>query len=243
MSHVAPPIAESCIWMTAGLVSYKLCDRDFDCARCPLDIALRGGAPALPEGGVLSGGGRRGEGFPDDRRYAAGHTWAATGCRPGEPTVRVGLDGFAAALLPRPVLGAGMRGPRELERGDVICDVELPAGTVCVRAPVSGQLERENPALREHPGLIVESPYRDGWLVDMAPAGEERALPGLVDAAEARERAALDLRHFRRRVALHLLADVASVGPCMADGGEALTSLSDILGGAQYLEILRGILR
>jgi glycine cleavage system H protein len=229
--------------MTAGLVSYKLCDRDFDCARCPLDVALRGGGPAPAEGGFLAACGRRGEGFPDDRRYAAGHTWVATGCRPGEPTVRVGLDGFAAALLPRPVLAACVGGPRELERGDVICDIELPEGTLSVRVPVSGQLERENPALREQPGLIVGSPYSDGWLVDLTPSGDDAALEGLLDAGEARERTALDLRHFRRRVALHLLADVTSVGPCMADGGEALTSLSEILGGARYLEILREVLR
>lgn len=243
MIRVAPASAESCVWMAAGLLSYKLCDRDFDCARCPLDMALRGGGPASAEGGALCGGGRHSEGFPDDRRYAAGHTWVATGCRPGEPTVRVGLDGFAAALLPRPVSARCVGGRRELERGDVVCDIELPAGTLSVRVPVSGQLDRENPALRERPGLIVESPYRDGWLVDMTPSGDKAALAELGDAAEARERTALDLRRFRRRVALHLLADPASVGPCMADGGEALTSLAEILGGAQYLAILREILR
>jgi glycine cleavage system H protein len=243
MIRVAPPTTESCVWMAAGLLSYKLCDRDFDCARCPLDMALRGGGLTSAERGALSAGGRRGEGFPSDRRYAAGHTWVATGCRPGESTIRVGLDGFAAALLPRPVGVRCVGGRRKTVRGDIICDVDLPAGTLSVRVPVSGQLDRENPALRERPSLIVDSPYGDGWLVDMTPSGDQAALAELGDAAEARERATLDLRRFRRRVALHLLADVASVGPCMVDGGEALTNLSEILGGGQYLAILREVLQ
>jgi len=243
MNDVASPGVEPCVWMAAGLVSYKLCDRDFDCARCPLDVAMRGCGSASADGGVGTGHRRRGEGFPDDRRYAASHLWVATGCRPGEPTVRIGLDSFAAALLPYPTRAVGVGRSRDLKRGDVICDIELSDGTFSVRTPLDGSLERENPALAERPGLIVESPYRDGWLVDLIPSRDDDRIDGLVDADVARERTSHHLRRFRRRVARHLLNDAVSVGPCMADGGEALTSLSDILGGAMYLRILREVLR
>ena len=43
-----------CVWMCAGLVAWKLCDRDFDCEHCPFDRAMRGGdaspspGPATP---------------------------------------------------------------------------------------------------------------------------------------------------------------------------------------------------
>lgn len=33
-----------CVWMQAGVVGYKLCDREFDCDQCPFDAALRGQA-------------------------------------------------------------------------------------------------------------------------------------------------------------------------------------------------------
>jgi glycine cleavage system H lipoate-binding protein len=243
MSYVASPAIEPCVWMAAGLVSYKLCDRDFDCSHCPLDVALRGGATATAGDDFGLGHRRHGEGFPDDRRYANSHLWVATGCRPGEPTVRIGLDSFAAALLPYPVRAVRLGGPRSLKRGEVICDIELREGTLSVRAPVSGEVECENPALAERPGLIVESPYRDGWLVDLMPSSDDTAFDEFVDADVARERTSQHLRRFRRRVARHLLKDAASVGPCMADGGEALTSLSEILGGAMYLRILREVLR
>lgn len=35
-----------CIWMSAGLVAYKLCDRGFECDGCPFDQAMRGGTAA-----------------------------------------------------------------------------------------------------------------------------------------------------------------------------------------------------
>lgn len=243
MSPIASPCIEPCVWMAAGLVSYKLCDRDFDCTGCPLDVALRGGGSAPVTDGLRPEPRRRGEGFPDDRRYADNHVWVATGGRPGEPSVRIGLDSFAAALLPYPAGASRVGCPRAIKRGDVICDIELREGTFSVRAPVGGELECENPALVDRPGLIVESPYAQGWLVDLMPTGDHTAFDALVDAAEARARASRDLGRFRRRVARHLLKDVASVGPSMADGGEALTSLSEILGDAMYLQILREVLR
>jgi hypothetical protein len=35
-----------CVWMLAGVVDYKLCDRQYDCEHCPLDSALRERAPS-----------------------------------------------------------------------------------------------------------------------------------------------------------------------------------------------------
>ena len=38
---VLPADAKPCVWMTAGVVAYKICDRSFDCENCPLDIKNR----------------------------------------------------------------------------------------------------------------------------------------------------------------------------------------------------------
>ena len=77
---------QACVWMRAGLVAWKLCDRGFACETCPLEAALRPGMPASrPD-------------HPADRRYAPCHTWVL----PRGDQVRVGLDHFAATLLCRP---------------------------------------------------------------------------------------------------------------------------------------------
>src|SRR5512135_2027692 len=38
---LVPPNEQKCVWMTAGILSYQLCEREFDCDHCPLDSALR----------------------------------------------------------------------------------------------------------------------------------------------------------------------------------------------------------
>lgn len=36
------PRALPCVWMTAGVINYRLCDREFECESCPFDAAIRG---------------------------------------------------------------------------------------------------------------------------------------------------------------------------------------------------------
>lgn len=32
---------QKCLWMDLGVVSYKLCDLEYDCEACPFDRAIR----------------------------------------------------------------------------------------------------------------------------------------------------------------------------------------------------------
>lgn len=242
------PEARPCVWMTAGLLSYRLCDRDFDCEHCPLDAALRGVPPRRdavgPPHAAVS--------FPGDRRYGRGHTWvlnggaeAAEGSEAREGTspcghvARVGLDGLAVALLGAP---RGVRlGPvgESLHEGDALCEVDLEAGWLSVRSPLDGYLVRGNPVLDDAPASLVSEPYGAGWLAEVALDGEP---PDLVDVDRAWERARLDLRHFRRRAALEMLAGEAELGPTLPDGGELVSDLPGLLGPQRYLELLRELL-
>lgn len=242
------PEPQPCVWMTAGLLRYRLCDRDFDCDRCPLDAALRGaappaarnappnGGPALPEPGPVT--------FPEGRRYGDGHTWAGAPAGEDGGRVRVGLDALAAALLGPPAELRFGRRDEPVERGQPVCELVLRAGALPLGAPVPGRLLEGNHALESTPHLLLESPYDDGWLLEMAV--EEGALEGLLDAGEARRRSAHDLRRFRRRIALHVLADgggTDGLGPTLPDGGELVTDLRGLLGPRRYLELLREMVR
>ena len=49
---------QKCIWMSNGLLDYKLCDRNFNCENCSLDIAMRNAATSdvleKPDSGIRS---------------------------------------------------------------------------------------------------------------------------------------------------------------------------------------------
>ena len=46
--RMIPEDEQMCIWMTTGMVSYKICDRNFECESCPLNLGLTGN-PTLEE--------------------------------------------------------------------------------------------------------------------------------------------------------------------------------------------------
>ena len=105
--------------------------------------------------------------------------------------------------------------------------------------PAAGSVVKENPALQDRPEQLVTASYTEGWIAEFQ-AEDMADMEQLVPAELARERSRLDLQRFRRRVAMHLLADDAGrVGRTLADGGELLTDLRQMLGGPKYLDIIR----
>jgi glycine cleavage system H protein len=221
---------EPCVWMSAGLLSYKLCDRNFDCDHCPLDAALRG-APTVHE---TRG---RGDAFPDDRLYSTGHTWL----KPSETDdgrYRMGLDRFATSLITRPQHVQRRRPGRPCQPGQIVCEIELDRGRLRLATPIAAKPGRSNRVLDDDPGAIVTAPYGRGWILELV-CVDEGGLGDLVPAQQARENARRDLRWFRRRVAQELLSGTEAVGPTLPDGGELITDLRQILDPARYLELLR----
>ncbi len=232
--------AEPCVWMTAGMVKYKLCDRHFDCEHCGLDAALRGPSRESDSSGRTQRPQPRRPAteFPADRVYAPGHTWLhADGER---ERVRLGIDSFAASLLAMPRRIAWGATPRLLRQGDAILSLEFDDGELIIAAPIVARLLDCNLALDQRPERMLTDPYGDGWLVTLTDV-EPAAMAALFSSAAARERTRLDMRRLRRRIALHLLAE---------DGDCAMPTLIDnercadpwhALGGIGYVGLIHEI--
>ncbi len=235
-----PKDAERCVWMAAGMVAYKLCDRAFECESCPFDAVMRGQASAHraalePALAAVS----RPDEFPDDRSYHAAHTWAQAVC-PGR--LRIGIDSFAAWLIgeatsvvlpaPATMVAAGRAGTWLIDDG----------GPIPVRMPVSGTVLRSNPLLRTYPRLAVEAPYTTGWLIEVRPAKEAEALAGLLTAAEMELLAAARAREFEAQAHAHAERGENLVGATMADGGERIADLKRMLGAKLYRQMIERLL-
>jgi glycine cleavage system H lipoate-binding protein len=238
--QVLPDQAQPCVWMVAGLLSYRLCDRDFDCEHCPLDAAIHGSrgviAPervATPEAPV--------EQIRDGLQYHPIYGWVAGA--PGN-RVRWGIDGVTALLLDRVTAVVLPAAGTVLTQGKAACWAMDDGELIPLCAPVSGVVARTNPAVRQDPTLVSHAPYDAGWLVEVeAGSGTPPAwMTGLCDAERRRATAARQLERFHHAAAVYLHAP-PGVGETAQDGGEPLGDFRRMLGKSRYHRLVFSLLR
>lgn len=239
-SPVLPDGSLPCVWMIAGLLTYRLCDRAYECDRCPLDAAIRGVDLAPPASGVveLPAAPTRWD-IRDDRRYHPAYGWVET---VDEERLRWGIDGLMARLFDR-ITSVVLPAPStELTRGQIACWLVDDGELVPLRSPVTGKVVRTNQAVQRDPGLMTRSPYDDGWLVELRGGAPEPEPLGLCGPAERRESAARQMEKINR-AALSRIRPNPRVGPTAADGGERLTDIRRMLGTRRYHRLIQAVLR
>lgn len=229
-----------CIWMSAGLLSYKLCDRDLDCEHCPLDAALRGPTLPMPRRTSLLSVCEVTDSFPDDRLFSPGHSWVHLHTSSNERHVRFGLDAFAATIIGQCCAVMGPEVGLVKRTGEDLCEIDVGLGVLPISAPVSASVMAKNKELENDPSQLVTDPFGRGWIADLQ-VHDPSQLCNLSTARHARDQTRMDLRRFRRRVALRLLADTEGIGTCLPDGGE-LADLRQILAGPTYLRLIRELI-
>jgi len=103
--------------------------------------------------------------LPDDIRYAPDHEWA----RIEGQLVRVGLDDYAQDQLGDIVFVELPKVGATFKKGAEFSTVESVKAVVECYLPVSGKITAVNKALENAPELVNQSPYGDGWFVEVSP--------------------------------------------------------------------------
>ena len=210
-----------CVWMSAGVLSYRLCERGLDCSACPLDQALRntpghvGPVPVLPDVRTTRGGTL----LPEDVFFHRGHCWVRA--RAGGE-MEIGIDDLARkALGPvRSVTTPSDGEPIHADRAAI--RIEGRFGRVMVNAPFTGYVNRRNPALDRAPDLVRSDPYGEGWILRGVASEPTRTFAGLRSGDRARS--------FLEAEEDRLLDLIAVAGPeelveTLADGGHLFDDL------------------
>ncbi len=233
---VVPPNEQRCVWMTAGILSYQLCDRSFDCDNCPLDAAMRKHyqsdqkARTAPE--------QRADGptnLRTDYSYTRRHCWVR---RWSESLVRVGVEpGLARALVSPKAVAFPSVGER-VAKDQVCLWIVTDGGTFPVSAPLIGEVWAVNSLLTEKPHMLEQHPYDQGWLFDLSVEGSSDEMEKLLNAREAAESFNRDEDKLKELLHQALFKERPAVGPTLADGGEMHRQVADILGAKKYFSIL-----
>jgi glycine cleavage system H protein len=221
-----------CVWMTAGLVTYKLCDRNYSCETCVFDAVLSGRSPAVDS--ASSGAQLVRWEFPPDRQYHVSHGWVQV---IGEAQVRYGIDVFAVRLLEQVTALVLPAVRSSLQSGLPACWVMEPGNVVPLAAPVSGTVHRINEKVQDDPAIVMRSPYDEGWLLELQrEGGWQRGQPGLLSAEEIKRQTSIQLNELRQ------VNRDATVGPTLSNGGEPIENIRLLVGPQRHRQIVREML-
>jgi glycine cleavage system H protein len=101
--------------------------------------------------------------LPENLRYAEDHEWA----RLLEDNVRIGLSDYAQDQLGDIVFVELPEVGDTFEKGDEFGVIESVKAVVEMIIPVGGEVLTINSALEEAPELVNQSPYEEGWLIEV----------------------------------------------------------------------------
>lgn len=221
-----------CVWMTAGVLTYRLCDRGYDCDRCLVDLALREGKAPPGEALAAATNGRVAapvaiEGGRPFRVGTSGfyhpcHLWVRIG---DAGAVRVGVDDLARRLL-GPVTSVRLPRPGDsLRRDEPAWTIEGPSGSVVLPSPVSGTVMVCNEELHQKPARLTGSGPARSWLARLRPDRLREDLEHLFHG----RRAAAWMRSETEKVRNRILAAEAVASGTLPDGGSFEPSVLDRL--------------
>ena len=232
--RIAPPELR-CVWMTAGVVTYQLCDRNFECAGCPLDAAMRNAYEKIARPPQRPAENARRPLRPG-RFYTAEHCWVDI---LSTTSVRIGVEpSFAKRLGQAEGISLPAAGRAIMER-ETAAWFRFEEGMVPVRLPFDVRVTMSNRAVRAAPALVAEDPYERGWLLEAEV--EPDALGGRsVMTARAAERVYDEDEESFRSAVIVPGRDV-HVGPTLQDGGEVNSSIIADMGTARYCALVARI--
>ena len=103
--------------------------------------------------------------FPDDLRYSESHEWV----KAGGGTVKVGISDYAQDQLGDIVFVELPAVGETFEKGAEFGTVESVKAVSELYLPIGGEVVAVNSALEDAPEKINDTPYSDGWMIELKP--------------------------------------------------------------------------
>jgi glycine cleavage system H lipoate-binding protein len=249
----------SCIWMVAGVVNYKLCDRNFDCENCEFDRIMQGIVPnkkkcddnienskssPVESNEKISNWIQEyfsslftGCKFYLDHVYQSDYFWCQ---KEDDDCILIGLDKLVLKMVsPVDRLILPEAGD-SFHKGQLMAWIFRKGKTIPLHAPISGEVTEINPEFIilgfEH---VIEN---DKYLFKMMKKDISYQIQNKYSEMAG-------LQHYMKKVSLlkNLLQDSlqglipAEIGETLADGGNIQIDLEKIIGTKNFEKFLKQI--
>ncbi len=263
---LVPPTEAKCVLMTAGLISYRLCNRNYDCEHCPLYQAFREGCVAeqCPEDvrerslylHLNLGREIARVGYDDPRLatllkpyermtlrrrlfYAPGHAWVDMRTL---TQARVGADDFLALTLPQVDAIIPPAEGQTVKRGEPLVGFVVRGEWLPLVSPLSGTVIKINAKVLTNPSLLHRDPYGEGWLVEIQSSDLATVARELRYDEDSVALFRQDAEALFSEIADALVGPEVPVGVVSQDGGQPAATPAEALGARRYTGILKRIL-
>lgn len=238
-----------CIWMTAGVISFKLCPLNYDCEHCDFDEVMRSQVKSKRErsrakryksrvsersesSSVSSVGSKK----PLFFTFSAGevdeelhlhptHLWIR---RLEDQKWRLGIGKLLAYVLPPPVKVELCGQNTRVTQNKLLGKVYTQAGTVPLVAPLSGRLVKINSRLDQCPELVQQDPDGEGWLAMMESPPDSSELGNLYAGLAGRRFLEEEAQHLNFLLK-HRGIEIDDIGVTLPDGGVNIKYLHQVL--------------
>jgi glycine cleavage system H protein len=118
--------------------------------------------------------------FPENCLYYSTYVWLE---EMGRGVIRLGITDYAQFSLDDIISITLPEKGIYIEKDEEIVSIDSIEETFVITAPISGTIDEVNEELRQSPELLNESPYEEGWILEME-LGDNDDLDLLMDVDE-----------------------------------------------------------
>lgn len=255
MAHPSELNVLPCIWMEAGVIGYKLCDRDLQCDGCPFEAMMKLPFPEIPDAAERTFHAERAAEtpvdrtpehlidaffspfadltFPQNRSYTTGHLWIK---EEEVKTVVIGMDHVAAGLI-GPVTGVVLpRKDSHVKQHAPCCWILHDQTALSLFSPLTGSVAAINGDLTESPELVFTDPYDSGWILRIRAENSRRTIPER-SSAEHRKSVQAELQGLREELSASVNRR-PPIGQTLLDGGSKVDSIIALVGAKAFFDLV-----
>ncbi|MBN2412993.1 hypothetical protein JXQ31_15000 [candidate division KSB1 bacterium] len=256
------PNGESpCIWMEAGIIDFKLCDRNHTCDDCPFNKIMTNGEHAYHINHFInheevtaiqeeaSDIGFKYKNDPkksfdiferfrhftfDPDIYYGNYYWFSELTE--KTKIRIGLNFNALKMLP-PLKEIIITQPGvTLEKGKPLCWLFTNLGSLSLNAPLNGKVIKINPKLLSQINTFNEN--HKVWILELLIPNMQNQLKTLLKGDKAKQFLMEQQNLIINTFDTYIKRISHETEPTLQDGGMLLFRLENVIGPQKYLEII-----